>query len=191
MTNHITAALKPVKNKRIIWIAVATLAILAIPLVAMRFTAEVNWTFSDFVFAGALIFGIGLTFELIATRANMTSYKVATALALAGTFLLIWINGAVGVIGSEDNPANLLYGGVLAVLIIGTLISQLKPIGLYRTLLLTALTQALVPVVALLIFKPSVASWDPGVTGIFILSFFVVLWVAAGLLFRQSSLRRL
>ena len=28
-------------------------------------------------------------------------------------FLLIWINLAVGIIGSEDNPANLMYGAVL------------------------------------------------------------------------------
>jgi len=33
--------------------------------------------------------------------------------------IIVWINGAVGITGSENNPANLLYGGVLVVGIIG------------------------------------------------------------------------
>ena len=36
-------------------------------------------------------------------------------MAIVAAFLLIWINLAVGINGSEDNPANLMYGGVLTV----------------------------------------------------------------------------
>jgi hypothetical protein len=34
---------------------------------------------------------------------------------LARGLLLVWVTGAVGIIGSEDNPANSLYIGVLGV----------------------------------------------------------------------------
>ena len=39
---------------------------LLLPLVAMQFTNEVNWSDTDFIVAGALIGGTGLTVELAA-----------------------------------------------------------------------------------------------------------------------------
>src|SRR3982751_4077064 len=47
------------------WAAVVAL-ILLLPLLAMQFTDEVRWGVADFVIAGALLFGAGLTYELIA-----------------------------------------------------------------------------------------------------------------------------
>ena len=44
------------------WLGVA--AILIAPAIAMRFTTEVNWTQSDFVFAGILLIGGGAVVEL-------------------------------------------------------------------------------------------------------------------------------
>ena len=41
------------------------------------------------------------------------TYRRAFFVGFLGVFLLFWVNGAVGIIGSEDNPANLLYGGVV------------------------------------------------------------------------------
>ena len=53
------------KNKRLIVILLAISMLLLIPLIAMQFTDEVNWTLFDFVIAGALLFGTGLLSELI------------------------------------------------------------------------------------------------------------------------------
>lgn len=99
--------------------ALVTTAILLIPFLAMRFTDELNWTLADFVFGGALLFGTGMTFQLIACRSSHAPYRGATGLAVGGSLLLIWMNLAVGLIGSEDNPANLLYLAVLAVGLVG------------------------------------------------------------------------
>ena len=93
--------------------------ILLVPLVAMQFTDEVNWEVGDFVIFGALLVGVGVTYELVVRMTGNTAYRVAFGVALAAAFLLIWVNGAVGIIGSEDNDANLMYGGVLAIGVIG------------------------------------------------------------------------
>jgi hypothetical protein len=158
-----------------------------VPLVAMQFTDEVIWTLFDFVFMGALLFGTGLAYELVARKAGTIAYRVAVGLALAAAFLLVWINGAVGIIGSEDNPANLLYGGVLAIGFIGAIVARFHPHGMARALFATALAQALVPVIAFIIWKPSFAE-APGILGVFVLNaFFVMLFVGSALLFRRAS----
>src|SRR5688572_8042949 len=59
-------------------------------------------------------------------------YRFAVGVALAAALFLVWMNLAVGLIGTEDNPANLLYGGVLAVGIIGAIIARFRPHGMAR-----------------------------------------------------------
>lgn len=48
--------------------------------------------------------------------------------------LLIRINLAVGMIGSEDNPFTLKYGEVLIVGMIGTIVVRFRPAGMVRAL---------------------------------------------------------
>ncbi len=159
--------------------------VLLLPLVAMQFTDEVNWTETDFAFAGALIVGTGVTFELAARMANNNAYRAAVGVALAAAFLLIWINAAVGIIGSEDNPANLMYGGVLAVGIIGAVIARCKPDGMARALFVTALAQALVAMIAVIAGMGYPASPPLEILGVNAL--FVVLWLISAWLFRKAA----
>ena len=91
-------------------IALATAFILLIPLLAAP-----AWTLSDFVIAGALIFGTGLAYVLVARKGGNIANRFAVGVALAAAFLLVWINFAVGIIGEPDEGANLMYIGVLAV----------------------------------------------------------------------------
>ena len=162
-------------------VALATAFILLIPLLAAP-----DWTLFDFVFAGALIFGTGLTYVLVARKAGNIAYRAAVGVALAAALLLVWINLAVGVIGTEDDPANAMYAGVLAVGIIGAIIARFRPHGMARALSATALAQALVAVIAL-IFGLGSGS-PPGVLGILILNgFFVALFVGSAMLFRYAA----
>ena len=171
----------------IVWAVVVAL-ILMIPLVAMKFTEEVNWDLFDFVVAGGLLLGVGLAYELMARRSEKTVYRVAFSIGLAGALLLFWVNGAVGIIGNEGQPANLLYGAVFAVGLIGSLMARFKPRGMARTLFSAALVQMLVPVIALIIWPPPVTSWAPSVFGVFVLSgFFAMLFVVSALLFRRAD----
>ena len=78
-----------------------------------------------------------------------TAYRFAAGLALMAAFFLIWMNLGVGIIGEADNPANLMYVGVLTVGLIGAVVVRFLPHGMARASFATAFAQALVPVIAL------------------------------------------
>ena len=79
-----------------------------------------------------------------------SAYRVAAVLALGAAFVIVWLNVAAGLIGIEDDdPANLLYVGVLAIGAIGALVARFQARGLSRTLLVMALALALVGAFAL------------------------------------------
>ena len=142
-----------------------------LPLLAMQFTDEVVWDLADFVVAGALLVGTGLMYELVARKADNVAYRAAVGIAVLTTLIIVWVNLAVGLIGNEGNPANLMYGGVLAVGIIGAIIARLEPHGMARILFATALAQALVSVIALIIGKPQVTLGVLGVNAFFVMLF--------------------
>ena len=73
-----------VQNIRIVGILLAVAFILILPLVAMQFTDEVVWDLADFIVAGALLVGTGLTFELAARMTGNTAYRAAVGLAETG-----------------------------------------------------------------------------------------------------------
>ena len=112
-------------------------------------------------------------------------YKLAVGLALTGAFLLFWINGAVGIIGSEDNLANLMYVGVFVVGIIGAVIARFQPEGMARALFATALAQALVAAITLIAGLGLPASPPMEIIGIN--GFFVMLFVGSAALFRHAA----
>jgi cytidylate kinase len=137
-----------IQNKGIIGIMAAFLLLL--PLLAMRISDEVVWDLADFAVAWALLVGAGLTYKLATRKAGNIAYRAAVGVAVATALILVWVNLAVGLIGNEENPANLMYGGVLAVGIIGAIIARFPPHGMARALFATALAQMLVGVIALI-----------------------------------------
>ena len=152
--------------------------VLLLPLLAMRFTEEVAWAPTDFAIFGAMLVGACGTYELAARATGNNAYRAAVGVALAAAFILVWMNLAVGIIGSEDNPANLMYGGVLAVGIIGAIIARVQPHGMARALVGAALAQALVAVIALIA--------GLGYT-LILTGFFVALWLTSARLFRRAA----
>jgi len=174
-------------QRQMLYVALGTASLLMVPLVAMQFSNEVKWTAFDFIVAGALLFGTGLAYILVSRMMDSAAYKFAVGIVVAAGLLLVWINLAVGIIGSEDNPANALYFAVLLVGLIGAGLARLRPNGMARAAFVTALAQALVPVTALIIWRPTLLE-PPGVIGVFILnSVFVGMFVVAGLLFRRAG----
>ena len=173
-------------RRQMLNVALATAAILMVPLVAMIFTEEVNWSPFDFIVMGGLLFGSGLAYVLISRMSDSTSYRIGVGTAVLAGLLLMWVNLAVGIIGSEDNPANVLYLGVLLTGFIGAAISALKPRGMAITMFATALAQMLVPVIALIVWRPTLND-APGIVGVFMLNaFFAAMFAASGLLFWRA-----
>ncbi len=173
-------------RRLIVWAGVVAL-ILLVPLVAMQFNAEVNWDPFDFAILGGLLFGCGLAYELVARQAgNILAYRAGVGVALAAAFLLVWVNGAVGIIGDPNDDANLMYFAVLAVGIIGAFVAHFKPRGMARALFATALAQALVAVIAVVSGLGSSGPMWPR-DGLILTGFFATLWVGSALLFRRAS----
>src|SRR3989344_7469229 len=94
-------------TKRLFMWAVAVVVLLLIPLVLTLLGSGVDeegwhWTFFDFVFMGALLFGSALTYEFVARKMSNFAYRVAVGVAVVTVVLLVWINGAVGIIGDDE-----------------------------------------------------------------------------------------
>jgi len=76
------------------WLAFA--AILLAPVIAMRFTREVNWTAHDFAFAALLLGALGLAVEVATRMLHRRAVRTA-AIGLASLVaVLAWAEGAVG-----------------------------------------------------------------------------------------------
>ena len=131
-----------------------------------------------------LIGGAGLAYGLAAKKMSNRAYLFAVGVALATVLILVWMNAAVGGILGDD-PANMMYFGVLLVGLIGAIIARLEPEGMSRTLFATAFAMVLVPAIALMIGTPAFGN---GVVAVFGLhAGFAVLFVGSALLFRRAS----
>lgn len=160
--------------------------ILLLPVVAMQFTDEVIWDKADFAVMGALLFGACGAYELAARVTGSIAYRAAVGIAVTAAITLIWMNLAVGIIGSEDNPANLMFGGVLAVGLLGAIIIRFRPRGMVRVLVAMALAQALIGMISLTAgLGTTGANWPAA--EMILNGFFTALWFASAWLFRKAA----
>ena len=112
-----------------------------------------------------------------------TAYRSAAALALTAAFVIVWMSVAAGLMGIEDDdPANLLYVGVLAIGSLGAVLARFEPRGMARALFGTALAQAVVGAIAL--GYPNTAS--PAQIAV-VHGLFVALFAGAAWLFRHAA----
>jgi hypothetical protein len=163
------------------WATAALL--LLVPLVAMQFTDDVNWTVADFVFAAVLLFGTLGIYELAVRKTGSTAYRAGVGLALVAGFLLVWTNGAVGITDSAAD--GLFFLLVPAVAIVGALVVRFRPRGMALVMFTTALSVALIAVIALI--AGVVPAFNSAFEVLGIAAFFVVLFVGSALLFRDAA----
>jgi hypothetical protein len=147
---------------------------------------DMAWGIEDFVIFGTMLAGVALALALVRRRGRRKPYRFAVGVALAGAFLLMWINGAVGIIGSENNDANMLYFGVIAIGFLGAIVARGRPRGMSLAMFMAALAQVSIAAVALLT--------DWGVTGpispwdvVVLTAFFTALWLISAWLFRRAA----
>lgn len=88
------------QKQRTIAIFVTPLLILLLPLLAMRFTNEVNWSLFDFLVMGFLLFSVAFTVEIAFRMEKRTKYRIIYAVGILIVLFLIWAELAVGIFGS-------------------------------------------------------------------------------------------
>ena len=160
-----------------VWLGAAALMVL--PLTAVRGIGPQAWDQpGDFVFLAILLVGLGVAYEVAARVPEPRAYRAAAGFALVATFLQIWINLAVGIVGSEDNPANWIYAAVVAVAVAGAVLARFRASGMAAAMAAAAAAQGLAFFVAL--------AAGLGFTGP-ITVFFAGLWLISAWLFRKAA----
>lgn len=84
------------KNAVFAWLALATGLFLLVPLIAMQFTSQVNWTMLDFVVAGLLVYLAGSLFIGLTRRLPRKHWR-ATGFGVGVLFVYVWAELAVGI----------------------------------------------------------------------------------------------
>jgi hypothetical protein len=88
------------QNKRLIGIVLSVALILLVPLLAMQFTEEVDWSPFDFMVMGILLLGTGLLCELVIRKVKDMDYRIGIIAVILIALFLIWAELSVGIFGS-------------------------------------------------------------------------------------------
>lgn len=168
--------------RMLLWGGATTLFL--IPVVAKLIGGDgMLWTGSDFIFAGV---GIGIAAALVdlgLRKAQTFAYAVGCGIAVGICFLTIWANGAVGIVGNEDNRANAAFYGVVLFAAATTAIAaafaraRARAPAMARAMTANAIAQASAGVIVAVL-----GYLTPVFTPLMCL-----LWLAAAALFRKAG----
>lgn len=156
--------------------------LLLLPAVDMQFTAQVQWTATDFIVFGTMLAIAGGLCELAAWLSRDLVYLTAAVIAIGAGFLLVWANLAVGVIGDEGNPVNLIFLGVLAIGLCGALLARFKPAGMARAAAAMAAAQLAAAGVGFCLGERRAVA---------LMLSWVAAWALSALLFRKAATREM
>ena len=158
----------------------ALLALLILPAIAMRFTDEVNWTGSDFLFAAVLLFALGLGTEIAVRIGRGTPQRFGMLAATAGGFLTVWITGAVGIIGGENEAINVWFVLLVMAAALSSVLVWFHPARMRWIFGALALAQYGLGIAALYEMPGHAVEWG-------VLTFFAMIWGFAALCFHRAA----
>ena len=167
------------------WLWVGAIALLSVPFIAMRFTSEMQWTLGDFIFAGLMLAALCGLVELAVRRSSKAVYRWGLGLASLGAFAVIWVNLAVGIVGSEDNDYNSIFFLIILMTIVGSAAVRIRAGAMARIMPVTAIALLVALGVGQAmgsdeLHNPRLAEWV-GVT------VFASLFALSALLFRRAE----
>lgn len=161
-------------------VALGSLAVWMVPLIASQFVADWHWGVGGFVSAYVLFFLTGMLIAVVARKMGVWSYKAGVGLAVVTGFALGW--STMVQVADSGHPERLWYHTVLLVGALGACLSRLTASGLAWTLFAMAATLALISVTL-----PSGAPPDQALRMAIGHGVFTALFIASGLLFRHAS----
>lgn len=158
----------------------AALALLLTPLAMMQFSSEWHWTIGSFVFAGAMIGGVGLLYEFVERASDSRAYRAGVAVALVTAFLTVWTTLV------RDDGSGIGYFLVIMAAVVGGFAAWFRPAGMARTMFGVAVMQALLGIA--IATAPSTASLPGGAFKVMLFSgVFTGLWLISAAFFRLAS----
>jgi hypothetical protein len=155
-------------------------ALMLAPVLAARLTEEMAWDPADFILFAIMLAAACGAWELAMRKSGNLAYAAGAIVAAGAALLLVLVNGAVGFIGSEDGPANLLFFGVATLASGGAVIVRFRAEGMARTMAVTAAAQVLAAALAV--------GMVPDIRGFLVgTSLFVPLWLLSAWLFARAA----
>ena len=160
----------------------AALALLLTPAVMMQISDEWHWGIGSFLFAGTMIGGVGLLYELAERASGSRAYRAGAAVALIASVLMVWAT-----IVRDDGDAIGFFMVILAAAT-GGFAAWFRAAGLARTMLGVAIMQALLGLA--IATAPSTASTADGPLRALLFSgFFAVFWLISAAFFGAAAKR--
>ena len=154
-------------------------------LLLLPLVAGWPWSLSDFVFIGTLFGLVGAGIEL-AVRKRNAAFSLAAGLALGASLLSAWIPGAVGIIGSERDDANILYVGVVVIALLGSIGALFRPSGMAAAMAAAGIAELLIPFAAWLLWpelRDAIVRPEVPVITVFLAG----IWLTSAWLFRKAG----
>jgi hypothetical protein len=173
-------------GKTVLRVALGALAALMAPLVASQVVDGWNWEARGFVLAYVLFFATGMAYAVIARKMDAWSYKAGVGVALVAGFVLGW--GNMVHMTEKENPAFLVYFGVLVMGGVAAWIARLKARGMAEASFAMAVVLAAMAGTQLLLSGAPAGADRNQTIGRAVC---VALFAASGLLFRRASLAEL
>jgi hypothetical protein len=155
-------------------------ALMLAPAVATRLTGEMAWDRADFILFGTLLATACAAWEIAMRMTKSWTYAAGAIVAVGAALLLFLVNGAVGFIGNEDDPVNLVFFGVVTVALGGAIVVRFKPEGIARVMAVTAGAQVLAGALGVAIL-PDIRGFLVGT------AMFVPLWLLSSWLFAKAA----
>jgi hypothetical protein len=155
-------------------------ALMVAPAVASRLTDEMAWDSADFILVALMLAAAGGAWELAMRRTGSWTYAAGAIVAVGAALLLFLVNGAVGFIGDEGDPVNLVFFGVLTLAFGGAILVRFRPEGMARAMAVTAGAQVAAGALGVLMV-PDVRGFLLGT------AMFVPLWLLSSRLFARAA----
>ena len=155
-------------------------ALLLTPLVMMQISDEWHWTIGSFLFAGIMIGGVGLLYELAEKASGSRAYRAGVAAALVTSFLTIWTT----IVRDDGNGIGFFL--LIMAAAVGGFSAWFRPAGMARTMLGVAIMQALLSIA--IATAPVTASVpDASFRTLLFGGFFAALWLLSATFFRAAA----
>ena len=155
-------------------------ALMLAPAVASRVTDEVAWDSADFILFAAMLAAACGAWEVAMRKTKSRAYAAGAIVAAGAALLLFLVNGAVGFIGDENDPVNLIFFGVITLAAGGAIVVRFRAEGMARTMAVTAGAQVVAGALGV--------AMVPDVRGFLLgTALFVPLWLLSSWLFARAA----